>query len=270
MKLSQSLQQEGSSTTRPVAEIRCSPPGIGVKESNGPESELNARVVFIDVSGVDVARLCGDIAPGRCDVVVIDDPDRAVWSVTALPPDLVVCPWPTWCRLAGRIGEALSQARTCRPVLVLQIPMPNAAPNAEPGDPRSDAWTMHHQVRSSVRRIIRLVCETRGARPAATVARADITLDPVTRRVTRGGESLRLSQTTFQLLHILMTEPERVHSREELLRRLRGDQIHVAVRTIDVHIKRLRRELNVVGGPNVIQTIRGVGYAFGREPGWTD
>jgi two-component system phosphate regulon response regulator PhoB len=85
-------------------------------------------------------------------------------------------------------------------------------------------------------------------------------LDPVTHRVAAGGDPINLGPTEFRLLHYLMTHPERVHSRTQLLDGVWGDHVFVEERTVDVHVRRLRSALEPSGTDALIQTVRGSGY----------
>lgn len=85
-------------------------------------------------------------------------------------------------------------------------------------------------------------------------------LDPVTHRVTSRGQTLNLGPTEFRLLHFLMTHPERVHSRTQLLDQVWGDHVFVEERTVDVHIRRLRKALEQTEDDRLIETVRGAGY----------
>ena len=85
-------------------------------------------------------------------------------------------------------------------------------------------------------------------------------LDPATHRVSAGGTQLDLGPTEFRLLHFLMTHPERVHSRTHLLDQVWGDHVFVEERTVDVHIRRLRKALEPTGHDRLIETVRGSGY----------
>jgi two-component system phosphate regulon response regulator PhoB len=87
-------------------------------------------------------------------------------------------------------------------------------------------------------------------------------LDPMTHRVLGNGAVLDLGPTEFRLLHYLMSNPERVHSRSQVLDRVWGDRVFVEDRTVDVHIRRLRLALAESGHEELIQTVRGVGYRF--------
>ena len=87
-------------------------------------------------------------------------------------------------------------------------------------------------------------------------------LDPATHRVSAGETALALGPTEFRLLHFLMTHPERVHSRAQLLDQVWGDHVFVEERTVDVHIRRLRSALEPTQHDALIQTVRGSGYRF--------
>lgn len=89
-----------------------------------------------------------------------------------------------------------------------------------------------------------------------------LTLDPVSHRIAANGESLDMGPTEFRLLHFFMTHPERVYSREQLLDHVWGTNVYVEDRTVDVHIRRLRKAIANHGHDRLVQTVRGVGYRF--------
>ena len=90
-------------------------------------------------------------------------------------------------------------------------------------------------------------------------------LDPAVHRVTGGGKELHLGPTEFKLLHFLMTHPARVYSRVQLLDHVWGDHVFVEERTVDVHIRRLRKALEATGHDRLIRTVRSAGYRFSAE-----
>ena len=92
-------------------------------------------------------------------------------------------------------------------------------------------------------------------------------LDPGTHRVLADGAPVELGPTEFRLLHFLMTHPERVHSRAQLLDQVWGDHVFVEERTVDVHIRRLRKALEPGLHDRLVQTVRGSGYRFADTPG---
>lgn len=94
---------------------------------------------------------------------------------------------------------------------------------------------------------------------------AGLALDPATHRVTGNGAPVELGPTEFRLLHFLMTHPERVHSRAQLLDRVWGNQVFVEERTVDVHIRRLRQALEPTQHDALVQTVRGAGYRLSQR-----
>jgi len=87
-------------------------------------------------------------------------------------------------------------------------------------------------------------------------------LDPSTHRVATGGTAVDLGPTEFRLLHFFMTHPERVYSRAQLLDEVWGDHVFIEERTVDVHIRRLRKALEASRHDALIQTVRNAGYRF--------
>ena len=90
-------------------------------------------------------------------------------------------------------------------------------------------------------------------------------LDPVSHRVAINGKSLDLGPTEFRLLHFFMTHTERVYSREQLLDNVWGANVYVEDRTVDVHIRRLRKAISGNGHEDFVQTVRGAGYRFSSK-----
>jgi len=109
----------------------------------------------------------------------------------------------------------------------------------------------------------------RRAGPVQTKGRLDfhdITLDLAAHRVQRAGRAVHLGPTEFRLLEFFMQHPARVFTREELLNAVWGPDIHVEPRTVDVHIRRLRKAINAEGDLDIIRTVRAAGYALDTEP----
>tara|TARA_A100001388_G_scaffold68032_1_gene48045 strand:+ start:7129 stop:7821 length:693 start_codon:yes stop_codon:yes gene_type:complete len=100
-----------------------------------------------------------------------------------------------------------------------------------------------------------------------TLAYEDLEMDLVSHKVNRGGRSVHLGPTEYRLLRVLMENPGRVYSREQLLDKAWGQNIYVEIRTVDVHVRRLRRAINIDGKPDLIRTVRGSGYALDVGPG---
>ena len=97
------------------------------------------------------------------------------------------------------------------------------------------------------------------------LAVAGLEVDHASQRVSARGEPIRLGPTEYRLLHFFISHPERVYTREQVLDRVWGQNIYVEERTVDVHIRRLRKALEPYGFDNMIQTVRGTGYRFSEK-----
>lgn len=100
---------------------------------------------------------------------------------------------------------------------------------------------------------------------AENIIQGDLKLDFASYRFTVGNEEVKLGPTEFKMMQFFMSHPNRVYSRMQLLDHVWGENVVVEDRTVDVHIRRLRRILETVDRDNVIQTVRGAGYRFSLE-----
>ncbi len=114
---------------------------------------------------------------------------------------------------------------------------------------------------------IKAVLRRAGTGSGETTTTGDITLDAAAHRVTVNGEDVHLGPTEYRLLQYLMTHADRVYSRSQLLDRVWGANVYVEERTVDVHVRRLRKALTAHGVERHIQTVRGAGYRFSSKEG---
>ena len=113
--------------------------------------------------------------------------------------------------------------------------------------------------------IARIQAVMRRAMPGGEEERlsvAGLEVDTASQRVSARGEPIKLGPTEYRLLHFFISHPERVYTREQVLDRVWGQNVYVEERTVDVHIRRLRKALEPHGFDNMIQTVRGTGYRF--------
>jgi two-component system phosphate regulon response regulator PhoB len=113
--------------------------------------------------------------------------------------------------------------------------------------------------------VARLRAVIRRTQPASTdsvLRYADLAMDLAAHRVSRGGKAVHVGPTEFRLLRHFLQNPRRVFSREQLLDRVWGPDVELEIRTVDVHIRRLRKALNSDGGSDLLRTVRSVGYAL--------
>ena len=114
---------------------------------------------------------------------------------------------------------------------------------------------------------IRALLRRSGAAPArGHLEYGGITMDLAAHRVQRNGRPVHLGPTEYRLLEFFLRHPTRVFTREEVLNAVWGHDIHVEPRTVDVHIRRLRKAINGEGEADIIRTVRAAGYALDTEP----
>ena len=196
------------------------------------------------------------------EVTIAGDAEQAQVAVDGVLPSLVVLDW----MLPGQSGHALARAWRAQP-RTRELPIIMLTARADEGDKVAglDAGADDYLAKpfSASELLARIRAVLRRRSPEAldnAVTVGALTIDPATRRVTSQGREIRIGATEFRLLHFLMTHPERVHSRAQLLDRVWGDHVFIEERTVDVHVKRLRESLSGVNCQQMIETVRGAGY----------
>ena len=189
---------------------------------------------------------------------------EAMLLLSGALPDLVLLDW----MLPGSSGLALarklrSEARTRDlPIIFLtaRAEEPDKLAGLESG--ADDYITKPFSTKELVARIRAVLRRRKPQRTDAPVEVAGLRLDPVAHLVTGNGQSLPLGPTEFRLLHFFLTHPNRVYMRSQLLDEVWGDHVYIEERTVDVHIRRLRKALAPSGHDALIETVRGSGYAL--------
>lgn len=180
------------------------------------------------------------------------------------PPDLILLDW----MLPNLSGIEICR-RLRRHPETANVPIIMLTARAEEGDRirgldtgADDYITKPFSPRELIARIHAILRRIRPALSGQRLEYAGVILDSSSHKVTRNGQSLHLGPTEFRLLRHFMEHPSRVFSREQLLDAVWGHDVYVELRTVDVHIRRLRKALNVNGGEDVIRTVRAAGYAL--------
>ncbi|HTU64907.1 MAG TPA: phosphate regulon transcriptional regulator PhoB [Steroidobacteraceae bacterium] len=183
-------------------------------------------------------------------------------------PDLLLVDWMLPDTSGLEFTRALKRDRETRELPVIML-----TARAEEGDKvagleggADDYITKPFSPRELLARINAVL---RRALPAEGSERIDIeglVLDQSSQRVSAGEKTVALGPTEYRMLAFFMTHPERVYTREQLLDRVWGGNVYVEERTIDVHIRRLRKALEEFGYDRLIQTVRGSGYRFSARP----
>jgi two-component system phosphate regulon response regulator PhoB len=200
----------------------------------------------------------------RFDVMEAADADSALSLISGRCPDLILLDW----MLPGQSGLGLAR-RLRREEYTREIPIIMLTARVEEEDKvqgleagADDYITKPFSPRELLARIKALLRRSRPQAGDAAVQVESLTLDPAGYRVRVSDKDVSVGPTEFKLLHFFMTHPDRVYSRGQLLDSVWGRNSFVEERTVDVHILRLRKALNVHGYERLIQTVRGAGYRF--------
>ncbi len=188
-------------------------------------------------------------------------------ELDAVMPDAILLDW----MLPGQSGLALARkwradSRT-RTIPILMLTARGDEPDKVAGlDAGADDYITKpfstQELLARIRAVLRRRAPEQGSE---TVSIGELTLDAATHRVSWQGRPLKVGPTEFKLLSYLMTHPERVHSRSQLLDKVWGDHVFIEERTVDVHVKRLRESLGPAAG--VLETVRGAGYRLTAQVG---
>lgn len=200
------------------------------------------------------------------EVRLADTAERALEQVREALPELVILDW----MLPGESGVALakrwrSDARTKELPIIMLTSKAEERDMVQGLDAGADDYLTKPFSTKELMARIRAVLRRKLPEALDTPLEVGpLKLDPSTRRVFHGPSEVAVGPTEFRLLRFLMTYPERVHSRAQLLDRVWGDHVFIEERTVDVHIKRLRGALTPSGCADLIETVRGSGYRLSR------
>jgi two-component system phosphate regulon response regulator PhoB len=200
-------------------------------------------------------------------VVTTADGEQALLLVGESPPDLIILDW----MLPEVSGIEVCRRLRARPEsktipIIMLTARGEEADRVRGLEVGADDYVVKPYSPAEV--VARTKALLRRSRPGFADERleyAGIVVDLATRKVRRGGRAIHLGPTEFRLLTTLMERPGRVLNRAQLLDLVWGHDVHVEDRTVDVHIRRLRKALNATGEPDPVRTVRGTGYAIDEE-----
>ncbi len=195
------------------------------------------------------------------------DSERALVAIADRCPDLALIDW----MLPGMNGIDLAR-RLKREDATKELPLIMLTARGEEDDRirglevgADDYIAKPFSPRELVARIKAVMRRYQPHSGEAPIIVGDLSLDPTSYRVTAGETVLDMGPTEFRLLLFFMTHTERVYSRTQLLDQVWGSNVYVEERTVDVHIRRLRKALEAHGHDRYIQTVRGAGYRFSAK-----
>lgn len=200
------------------------------------------------------------------DVRMADSAELAKALIDEQLPDVVLLDWMLPKMSGVEFTKALRQnERTADlPIILLTARGEEADKETGLNLGADDYVTKPFSPRELVARIKALLRRRTPHKTDNVVQVGKIALNPTDYSVNVDGVAVHFAPTEFKLLHFFMTHTGRIYSRGELLDLVWGDHVFIEERTVDVHIRRLRRELEGVGVADYVQTVRGVGYSFGQ------
>jgi len=198
------------------------------------------------------------------DVSVARDGEEGLESVDTQVPDLVVLDWMLPNVSGIEVCRQLRQKSETRTMPVIMLTAKGEESDRIRGlETGADDYIV--KPFSPAELTARIKAVLRRAHPEQagdTLEYADIEMDLVSHRVSRNGKAIKLGPTEFRLLRSFLEKPGRVFSREQLLDKVWGRDIYVELRTVDVHILRLRKALNTENEADLIRTVRSAGYSL--------
>jgi two-component system phosphate regulon response regulator PhoB len=223
-----------------------------------------ATVLVVDDEPAITDMICTalDIAGFRC--LRADNAQQAHALVVDERPDLVLLDW----MMPGTSGLELAR-RLRRDDLTARIPLIMLTAKSEEDnriqglDAGADDYiTKPFSTRELVARIKAVLRRSTAGDDEEPLLAGQLMIDRVARRVLGNGMPLELGPTEYRLLEFFMLHPERAYTRAQLLDHVWGGNVYIDERTVDVHIRRLRKVLEPGGYDGLIQTVRGTGYRF--------
>lgn len=225
---------------------------------------MSARILIVEDEEPLTMLLRYNLEADGYEVETVARGDEADTRLREAPPDLVVLDW----MLPGLSGIELCRRLRAR-AETKQLPIIMLTARGEEEDRirgletgADDYVTKPFSPRELVARVSAVLRRLRPALAGEILAYADIELDSVAHKVVRSGQVVSMGPTEFRLLRHFMEHPGRVFSRGQLLDSVWGQDSDIELRTVDVHIRRLRKAINLPGTADIIRTVRSAGYAL--------
>lgn len=231
---------------------------------------MKPRILIVEDEAPVVTLLRYNLEREGFEVEAAADGEEALVSVDENPPDLILLDWMlpevSGIEIARRLRR---QAKTKNIPIIMLTARTEEADTVRGLDAGADDYiTKPFSPAEMVARVRALLRRARPAFSDELLQCGDIVMDLAAHRVHRAGREVKLGPTEYRLLRHFMEHPGRVFSREQLLDAVWGRDVYVELRTVDVHIRRLRKALNDDGLTDLIRTVRSAGYAL--EPAETD
>jgi two-component system phosphate regulon response regulator PhoB len=195
------------------------------------------------------------------------DGQEALTRIAEAQPDLVLLDWMLPVMSGIEVCRQIRRRPSTRDLPVIMVTARTEDQDAVRGlnTGADDYITKPFSMDALLARMRALLRRSNAVPVKGVLAFHDVTMDLSAHRVSRNARPIHLGPTEFRLLEFFMQHPRRVFSREELLDAVWGPDIHVEPRTVDVHIRRLRKSINGAGELDLVRTVRAAGYALDTE-----
>jgi two-component system phosphate regulon response regulator PhoB len=225
---------------------------------------MNPTVLVVEDDSALSDLLTWNLSAEGYDVRSTGDGEEALLMIREQHPDAIILDW---------MIEQVPGIEVCRQLRkdreTARIPIVMLTAKGEEEDRirglktgADDYVTKPFSPRELMARLEALLRRSQPSLTGETLTIGDVELDPVSHRVRRGGEAVHLGPTEFRLLRYFMERPNRVLSRHQILDGVWGMDADIDERTVDVHIRRLRKAINEAGEGDPIRTVRGAGYSM--------
>ncbi|NCA68702.1 MAG: phosphate regulon transcriptional regulatory protein PhoB [Sphingobacteriia bacterium] len=190
--------------------------------------------------------------------------DEARKLISRENPDLILLDWMLPGRSGIELAQELKQNPRTRAVPIIMISARGEEEDRIKGlDTGADDYiTKPFSPREMVARIKAVLRRAKPEERGDEIEISGLRIDNISHRVTVKGTPVEIAPTEYRLLHFFMSHADRAFTRSQLLDQVWGDQVYVEERTVDVHVRRLRKALECSGHDRLLQTVRGVGYRF--------
>jgi two-component system phosphate regulon response regulator PhoB len=225
------------------------------------------RVLVVEDEAPLVAMLRYNLEKEGFEVDEASNGEEALARIAEQKPDVVLLDWMLPLVSGIEVCRQLRRAPATRTLPVIMLTARGEESDRVRGlDSGADDYVV--KPFSPTELVARVRAVMRRAQPAATVETlrfGDVAMDLGAHRVTRNGRAVHLGPTEYRLLRFFLQHQGRVFSREQLLDAVWGHDVYVEPRTVDVHIRRLRKALNAPGEADIVRTVRSAGYALDYE-----
>ncbi len=227
-------------------------------------SNLQPHVLIVEDEPALVELLSYNLEKAGFQINVARDGDEALLAVQERKPDIVLLDWMLPYVSGIEICRRIRRNPDTRDLPIILLTARGEEDDRIRGlEAGADDYVVKPFSPSElVARVRAVLRRTRPAFDKDSLTYADITMDLTTHRVSRNDEPIDLGPTEFRLLRFMMEHPGRVFSREQLLDSVWGHDVYIEIRTVDVHIRRLRKAMNLPGTDDLIRTVRSAGYAL--------